>query len=97
MLNAMVILASVSLPPERFDRPAKGVTIIELPRREVERACRGHFGWLAQGLHGIQGCADPVARLVIVPQNDECVLRHEMGHINGWSADHRGGRELAEC
>ena len=96
--------AEVLLPPTRYDHQAPNVAIREIPYRQVHKACKAYFGWLARGLHNVEGCADPVARLIILPARGSvsekkynCLLRHEMGHILGWTADHRGGRQLAEC
>lgn len=96
--------ATVLLPPDRYDVTPKNVEIRELPRRMVDKACRSHFGWLASRARRVDGCADPVARLIIVPAPGtmperlrQCVIRHELGHVNGWGADHRGGLSLSEC
>ncbi len=97
--------AEVLLPPTRYDHAAANVTIQELPYRHVHKACKAYFGWMAGKAHGrIEGCADTEARLIIMPARGsvserkwECIYRHEIGHINGWSADHRGGLSLSEC
>lgn len=96
---------AVTLPPERYDRPARNVEVVELnSRRAVDKACRAMFGWMAQGIGSVEGCANAPQRIIILPsvkaigqRRYDCILRHEMGHINGWPADHRGGRELGEC
>jgi hypothetical protein len=96
--------AEVLLPPTRYDQPAQAITIQELPRKQVHKACKAYFGWLAQGMRNIEACADPVARIIILPARGsvserkwECLYRHEIGHINGWDSDHRGGLSLSEC
>lgn len=107
-LLALLLLTSaanaIELPPAHFERPAAGVRITELPRSQVHKACKAYFGWLAEGMGRIEGCADPVARIIIMPVQGSvsplkwgCIYRHELGHINGWPTDHPGGRQEAGC
>lgn len=108
-LIALALLASpanaVTLPPERYDALARNVEVIELDSvRQVNKACRAMFGWMASGVRPVEGCANVASRIIILPSVEaigqrkyDCILRHEMGHVNGWPADHRGGRELEEC
>ena len=97
--------AAVLQPPAQYAYEAANVTVRELPYRQVNRACRKHFGWMAQGIRGrIEGCTDPVERLIIMPTRDsvsaakwQCIYRHEQAHIAGWPASHPNGRHSAEC
>ncbi|WP_137933145.1 hypothetical protein [Mesorhizobium comanense] len=88
-------------PPRRFDHAFAGkLTIKRLPQREVERACRALFAKhkiRAESLTNWRGCSLPVSKhscIVIVVNKTfmratpAAVIRHEVGHCNGWPANH---------
>jgi hypothetical protein len=84
-------------PPPEFDKPFDGELIIErLSREEIQKVCPP----------GMLACAwttpnnKDVPCIVMIPDDDflkkrggmqyEEILRHEIGHCNGWPADHGG-------
>ena len=89
------------LPPPQYDMPPS-MPVLErvLPYDEVERICKGSWRVLMPGEH-IYGCAragivwDGTAQkfvpgngCVVVRVDEEAVRRHELGHCNGWPANH---------
>jgi hypothetical protein len=97
--------ADIVLPPAEYDHPYKGVLKIKTVR-DVRAACPDlpplPFG------RQYRGCAMRVRNVVPSPyctiyllsdaeirksgSTRELTLRHEIGHCNGWSKDHKGGR-----
>jgi hypothetical protein len=92
-----------SLPPVEYDKPYTGTLTVIKPRTgdELDALC-GKVS--PPGYRGI-GCAFPNlvdgSCVIIIRENDALaaagldpavVLRHEIGHCNGWPADHAGGR-----
>lgn len=87
--------ASSLQPPTRFDHPYDGPTVIQkLPTDNVRRQCMERFGtdW---GLAVIKGCGGVIdgtcyvivgryAKVSSLPM----LIRHEIAHCNGWTADH---------
>ena len=86
-------------PPARFDHPFSGKLVVRrLPQPEVIAACRD----LVRGLASVavtyrqRGCArlrDGRCTIIMIDRpfrgtRPEAVLRHEVGHCNGWPADH---------
>lgn len=88
-------------PPAWYDHPYSGeLTVIQLPQPDVVVACRE----LLRGLPNVRvtpkqrGCArtyDNRARCVVIlidrtfeTSRPRVVLRHEIGHCNGWGSDH---------
>jgi hypothetical protein len=91
MIKAKLLLSLFSLlmPPPQYDHPHKGAVIRWRSYADVKAIC-----------HGGEACAFRIAWdnhscLIIAyhnsPYGDANILRHEMGHCNGWPADHRGG------
>jgi hypothetical protein len=86
-------------PPARFDHPYHGkLTIYSLPQAEVARRCKMLVG-IDAAAYQLRGCSlylgTPGTLCVIVMidepygnQTPTAVLRHEIGHCNGWPADH---------
>jgi hypothetical protein len=91
-----------ALPPVEYDHPYSGkLTVERTPYQHVVRQNCSYspFPYLL-------GCAKLFAaedRCYILMMDDdylaklnfppEIVLRHEIGHCNGWPGDHRGGRK----
>lgn len=88
-------------PPARFDFPYKGeLTVKRLPQVDVVEACRVLFTLYdvqAKASLTSRGCAVITSKnsciVVTVDKTykratPEAVLRHEMGHCNGWPANH---------
>ena len=87
------------LPPIEFDRPYTGYLTLRIAKDieevkllcdlPVARALACSFG------RGADRCAIvilPAAELLRLGWNPWHVLRHELGHCNGWRADHPGER-----
>jgi len=88
-------------PPRRFDHAFAGkLTIKRLPQREVERACRALFVKHKIPVGSVtswRGCSLPVSKrsctIIVVNKTfmratPAAVIRHEVGHCNGWPANH---------
>lgn len=75
----------VDLPPPRFDHPpAIHVQVVEVDRLGLELTCR-QPGLLACAKRMDDGC------WVFVLEGYRGypgLMRHELGHCNGWPADH---------
>ena len=80
-------------PPKRFDHPFKGkLTLYRLPQKEVVRVCQNMPGASLQQ-HGCSELKGNHCTVVIVDKTymgatPKSVLRHELGHCNGWPASH---------
>jgi hypothetical protein len=88
-------------PPRRFDHAFAGkLTIKRLPQRDVEKACRALFvkhKIPVVSLTNWRGCSAPLSKrscIIIVVNKTfmratpKAVIRHEVGHCNGWPANH---------
>lgn len=90
------------LPPKQYDHPYKGKLTVETVRSQddLREACGGSY---RPGL--TLGCArrsydGSSCHIYLVPEEiivarrwtRELMLRHEIGHCNGWSASHEGQR-----
>jgi hypothetical protein len=88
------------LPPVEYDHPYKGKLTVETvaTRAQLQGVCAAAQAWSL-------ACAFPSAdfsscRIVIVDDKiiremgwwREAIMRHEIGHCNGWGSDHRGQR-----
>lgn len=93
---AEVAMPPLVLPPAQFDRPYAGrLHVIVRPIEEVRQMCGGPY---------IYACSsgDAAGRCVIIlPSVDGRLVneagfhglhRHEVGHCNGWGANHPGAR-----
>jgi hypothetical protein len=94
------------VPPKEYDRPFSG-TVIVVPARDqkhVREMCpRAAFnpGFPALACAYLEAT---VCRIVMAPDADikaagfppELVKRHEIGHCNGWPADHWGALPYEE-
>jgi len=99
-LWAIANLRFKELPPVEYDRPYEGaLLIIDVNSEEKLRQICGHP---PKGLNGdtMVGCARPgdPATIYLGPiparagLTRNIVIRHELGHLNGWSAAHEGMR-----
>lgn len=89
-------------PPARYDHPYEGkLTVIRLPQADVVKACDELFkanNPKRRTSMQQRGCSAWVKREAIctvitidapyLGATPEAVLRHELGHCNGWPADH---------
>lgn len=88
-------------PPARFDHPYKGELLVRrIPQESVVEACRVLFSIYrvpAMSHPEQRGCSILTSKhscLVVtidepyMRATPESVLRHEIGHCNGWPADH---------
>ncbi|TAX57108.1 hypothetical protein ELI01_18685 [Rhizobium leguminosarum] len=87
-------------PPARFDHAYSGkLSLTKLPQAKLQKACQQLFA--KYGLKDTtsfqqHGCAKAFPDSCIVITIDKtymgatpaAVLRHEVGHCNGWAADH---------
>src|SRR5262245_36134770 len=101
-LLASTAHAGADLPPEEYDKPYWGTLTIEqdVPQDQIRAACVGGKLPTAFAL----ACSFKImvgrCHIMIAPEADikargyavDTVMRHEIGHCNGWPADHRGGR-----
>jgi hypothetical protein len=94
--------APVSLPPVQYDRPYTGtlITVRLKTERELIVECNAAF------LRGYAlGCSFPNLMgggclvylrtddaIIAAGQDPKRVMRHELGHCNGWGGDHIGWR-----
>jgi len=100
-LWAIANLTFEELPPLEYDHaPALPVSITDVSSEaELRRVC----GWTTRQTDAIMvGCSMPLPKSCKIylgpPQTDRTgvtrnlVLRHEIGHCNGWPGDHAGAR-----
>jgi hypothetical protein len=85
------------LPPPQFDHATKKpVTVVDVAS---EAELRERCGWTTRDVHSILvGCSAPsevICKIFLGPPQTErtgvtrnVVLRHEIGHCEGWPADH---------
>jgi hypothetical protein len=101
----MADMTSWILPPERYDHPYKGhLTLQRATDEEMIKTCPAPLT-----LPKRIACAFPIPAansclIVLAPRttiaaagySEEIVIRHEIGHCNGWPADHNGARRLKD-
>lgn len=85
-------------PPARFDHPYHGkLTVYRLPQPEVARRCKmlGVPGAYSnqRGCSFYFGTPGTACTIIVIKepyqeQTPLAVIRHEIGHCNGWPADH---------
>jgi len=95
---AIANLKYKQLPPIEYDHPVtRAVEVIDVAStEEMRKICHRTDGAI------IVGCADvhdpTICRIYLAPIPEwagitrNVNLRHELGHCNGWSADHPGIR-----
>lgn len=100
VLAMIASLAPEWNPPPEYDHPYEGELIVRYaPLDEVHEMCDAMLPAM-QHRNFTLGCArrsqDNTSCLVVVLNKPiaritpEAVLRHEIGHCNGWGADHGG-------
>lgn len=85
-------------PPARFDHPYHGRLIIKrIPQDRIVKACSALLSPLGIPAHMNQrGCSYEINKHCTVyiinrpyhGTTPQAVLRHEIGHCNGWNASH---------
>ena len=77
------------LPPRQYDHPYRGrLIIVDVPFAEMQRRCGGGPGHCYGYTYGDMGgtCT------IYVVSRDRYLIRHEVGHCNGWPGHHPGAR-----
>lgn len=81
-------------PPARFDHAFAGqVTIHRLPQMTIVDVCANLIGkrsFIQHGCSRLEGnlCTVWIVNKTYMDATPEAVLRHEIGHCNGWPASH---------
>lgn len=88
-------------PPKRFDHAYSGnLTVRYLPQKQVIKACKklfAKYNIVAETTLRQHGCAaitsDTSCTVIVINKmfalaTPKAVVRHEVGHCNGWPADH---------
>ena len=85
------------MPPEEFDHPPdKPFKVIQLGPNDPPI-----WAWCKWPNQNVAGCTNPRDRVIIIADPDfltwrnttvNIILRHEIGHLNGWPPDHPGAR-----
>jgi hypothetical protein len=80
-------------PPARFDHAFGGKLILyRLPQKEVVRVCQNMpgAGMLQHGCSELKGdtCTVITINKTFMGATPAAVLRHEIGHCNGWPSNH---------
>lgn len=89
----------VALPPVKFDRPYEGqLTIVKFKDYSLLRTiCHKDItvDAIACTLFTYDNSTNGSCLIMLGPKawNDERLLRHEIGHCNGWPNDHVGARQ----
>jgi hypothetical protein len=84
-------VSAIGLPPARYDHFNPDVEIVRVPASAMGITCRGLFG--GSGRKPPSACTflGPPRCQIILPTESPMLavlLRHEMGHCNGWTGDH---------
>jgi hypothetical protein len=89
-------------PPPEFDKPYEGIlAIYRMPFADIQKLCRvGIYAcsWIDKKTFP-RGIGDRTVCSIVISSDDDlaqrrerqdynAVLRHEIGHCNGWSSDH---------
>jgi hypothetical protein len=82
-------------PPTRFDHPYSGTMIIHrLPQAQIVKTCADVIGKRSMIQHGCSSlpkdnrCEIWIVEKTYMGASPESVLRHEIGHCNGWPGNH---------
>jgi hypothetical protein len=95
----MPILPRVSLPPAEYDHPYAGkLTVLkEDTYNFIRHVCRDTVRAIACSYRTYDSATGANISCLIMlgpgTWSDERVLRHEIGHCNGWSNNHERARE----
>lgn len=93
---ALCVMANDSLPPEKFQHNAKPVLLVSVYNTNDDSTCgKAPAGYVTLG------CEMTVKGIPVVVMPNPCtypeasdefsyahLLCHELGHANGWNADH---------
>ena len=86
------MIPSLDVPPTRDQAPVRAVMVTVDPR-QIGELCQG----LGVGERWAEACTDTRSRPPVIylpnpfdmPSGEtERLLKHELGHANGWPADH---------
>jgi hypothetical protein len=106
--KAQTAIGRAPLPPVEYDHPYSGkLLVVTISKRDLLQFLCSNDKVLdprkprvcdAKGCSTMLACAPnngTSCMIVLGPGTwtDERVLRHEIGHCNGWPADHRGARK----
>jgi hypothetical protein len=84
------------LPPVRYDRPYHGrvTTEVVADRTALRAICTSASRDPAVAACARRGSDGTTCHIMIVKRwaNNKLLLRHELGHCNGWPGDHAGIR-----
>lgn len=90
------------LPPVEYDHAYKGMLIVETvaTREELRTQCGAAFGPWTLGCAWRSTYPADSCRIIMVDEKvmkafgwrRDMILRHEIGHCNGWPGDHPGQR-----
>lgn len=81
-------------PPARFDHAYSGkIRVYNLPQNQVAMECKKLIGWATPKMHGCSQHNDTECIVITVDKTfmgatPKAVLRHEIGHCNGWPGNH---------
>lgn len=104
LLAALLMVPTVAfaqMPPKKYDHPFDGkLTITEVEYGTARAFCRKNYNSASMAKYG---CAtlyeDGSCHIVVSKQSSKNpgyrksqVLRHEIGHCNGWPANHPNAR-----
>jgi len=91
----------VSLPPAKFNHAYTGsLTIRYIDPYEIHKECRGFLTSQARIMACAKVRSDFLECTILVPNvtsgvitkpQQERLIKHELGHCNGWLSDHLGG------
>jgi hypothetical protein len=88
------------LPPAQYDKPYDGDLTIKMVAtlEELQSACRvTNAKMLACAIHNAKSCVIYMVADEVMRQrgwNTGLLLRHEIGHCNGWPGDHPDQRPV---
>lgn len=83
-------LPPAPLPPAQYDRPFAGkLIVVKVSFARMQRICGAGRWWVCEGF--TFGNINGVCK-VYVTVRDARLIRHEVGHCNGWPAHHPGAR-----
>jgi hypothetical protein len=94
LLASTAARADILLPPERFDHPCN-IKPVEFLLSEVRDICDGADKMACTFMNAPGG---PLMVLPVIgpggvaPRTRMLLLRHECGHVNGWTAKHEDAR-----
>jgi hypothetical protein len=89
----------ITLPPAKYDGPYRGGQLVVTKWNDyslIQQVCGDTPNAVACSYRTYDANTGKLISCLIMlgpaAHNNERVLRHEIGHCNGWSGDHEGGR-----